>query len=89
MIEIIHQEEAWEHLRRIEDPITKTLTSFALATCLKEIARGTEPDCDFDLLYFTKLIEKIVSQRETLQYALSGHSLNWEGEDKDASHVGE
>jgi hypothetical protein len=69
MGKLINHEAASAFLDNIEDPIIKGLVRNSYQTiCVSNAV----PDCDFDLLYFFKIVEEFLRDREGLAKTLKG-----------------
>jgi hypothetical protein len=66
---LINHEAASEFLNSIDDPIVKSLVRYSYQTiCLSDAA----PKGEFDLLYFSRIMEEFLRDREELTKALRG-----------------
>jgi hypothetical protein len=75
-------EEAKHFVQSIDDEVTRTLTEFFLNRLLVLRTRGlAEPEADFDLLFYVKMVSEISSHHELLRKCLDGVPMEsgWEG----------
>ena len=75
-------EEAKQCVQSIDDDVTRTLTEFFLNRLLVlRTRRFAEPEGDFDLLFYVKMISEITSHHDFLKKCLDGIPIEsgWEG----------
>jgi hypothetical protein len=75
-------EEAKHFVQSIDDDITRSLTEFFLNRLLVLRARGVaEPESDFDLLFYVKVVSEMTSHHDFLKKCLDGVPIErgWEG----------
>lgn len=75
-------EEAKRFVQSIDDEVTRTLTEFFLNRLLVLRTRGVaEPEGEFDLLFYVKMVSEISSHHDFLKRCLDGVPIEsgWEG----------
>ena len=73
MEQFINKDEAIQFCKQIEDPIVRELVMDAYGTLIFKVA-PVEVKGQFDLLFFFKVMEAFLRDRETLAEALRGES---------------
>ena len=73
---IINHDEAMEILRSVKDPVTNQLMNMANFEVLKRFLEHRDlPACDFDLVFFLKVVKDFCSQHEAIRKILAGEDL--------------
>jgi hypothetical protein len=75
-------EEAKQFVQSIDDDVTRNLAEFFLNRLLVLRTRGNaEPEADFDLLFYVKMVSEISSHHELLRRFLDGVPIEsgWDG----------
>ena len=74
-------EKAKEYVASIENEVTRSMTSLFLnQLTILTLQREAAPETEFDLLFYVKMVSKIVGDGKLIQMCLNGEPLDagWE-----------
>jgi len=69
--------EAMRVIKQTEDPVTRNLLNMAFVLAVKktQLEKTEEPSCDFDTLFFVKVLKEFFSEHQVIAQTLAGEKV--------------